>query len=349
MWYNNNYLHYKSNNFEYRNKIASFDIDGTIIKTKSGKTFPINKDDWEFLYENTIDKLNELYSQNYCIILISNQFILKNNNMIDDWKIKIENINKKIGIPILVYASIKKDIYRKPLPSFWKNILSNINNFDKESFYCGDAAGRINDHSDTDYKFALNGKITFYVPEQLFLNKNILLPPINYVNLPEQSTKKIKLPFTHEKNMIIMVGYPASGKSYISINILEKLGYFRINQDTLKTKKKCLDKVNELLQLEKSVVIDNTNPKKDVRKEYIDLAKKYNYHITCIHMTTSYELSLHNNMYRFWIKQTDIIPTIVFNKFRKDFNEPNKLEGFDEIIKINFNSPIDPEYKLMFI
>jgi bifunctional polynucleotide phosphatase/kinase len=269
--------------------------------------------------------------------------------MIDDWKIKIENINKKIDVPILVYASIKKDIYRKPLPSFWKNILSNINNFDKESFYCGDAAGRINDHSDTDYKFALNGKITFYVPEQLFLNKNILLPPINYVNLPEQSTKKIKLPFTHEKNMIIMVGYPASGKSYISINILEKLGYFRINQDTLKTKKKCLDKVNELLQLEKSVVIDNTNPKKDVRKEYIDLAKKYNYHIICIHMTTSYELSLHNNMYRFWIKQTDIIPTIVFNKFRKDFNEPDKLEGFDEIIKINFNSPIDPEYKLMFI
>jgi bifunctional polynucleotide phosphatase/kinase len=39
----------------------------------------------------------------------------------------------------------------------------------KESIYCGDAAGRntkgAKDHSDADYKFALNIGITFKVPE----------------------------------------------------------------------------------------------------------------------------------------------------------------------------------------
>ena len=28
------------------NKMAAFDLDGTIIKTKSGRRFPKDKDDW---------------------------------------------------------------------------------------------------------------------------------------------------------------------------------------------------------------------------------------------------------------------------------------------------------------
>ncbi len=50
-------------------------------------------------------------------------------------------------------------------------------NIDYEnSFYCGDSAGRkVNptsgrsDLKDTDYKFAINNKLAFKTPEQLFL------------------------------------------------------------------------------------------------------------------------------------------------------------------------------------
>jgi bifunctional polynucleotide phosphatase/kinase len=49
-----------------------------------------------------------------------------------------------------------------------KNILKN-NNIDKEkSFYCGDAAGRVNDHSNDDILFSTNIGLKFYSPEMLF-------------------------------------------------------------------------------------------------------------------------------------------------------------------------------------
>ena len=44
--------------------IYFFDLDDTIIKTKSGKTFAISSTDWEFLDKNVITKINKLYDNN---------------------------------------------------------------------------------------------------------------------------------------------------------------------------------------------------------------------------------------------------------------------------------------------
>lgn len=72
----------------------------------------------------------------------------------------------------------------------WKYFEKNLNNGIeinmKESFYCGDAAGRPKsgsrkkDFSDGDRKFALNIGIDFKSPEMLFLGLKETLPKIEF-------------------------------------------------------------------------------------------------------------------------------------------------------------------------
>ena len=72
--------------------------------------------------------------------------------------------------------------------------------------------------------------------------------------------------------MILFVGSPASGKSTFWKTHLPT--YIRVNRDTLKTKEKCLKAAEQAITKGESLVIDNTNPTKEDRKAYVDLAKK---------------------------------------------------------------------------
>jgi DNA 3'-phosphatase len=60
---------------EITKDIACFDLDGTLIKTKSKKKFPVNSNDWVFAFDKNIiiEKIKEYSDTNYTIIIISNQ------------------------------------------------------------------------------------------------------------------------------------------------------------------------------------------------------------------------------------------------------------------------------------
>jgi bifunctional polynucleotide phosphatase/kinase len=85
---------------------------------------------------------------------------------------KIQNICKEVGVNMMVFIASADDEYRKPATKMWDLLESKYNagvKIDKkESFFCGDAAGRKTkkhkDFSDTDYKFALNCGIPFKTP-----------------------------------------------------------------------------------------------------------------------------------------------------------------------------------------
>jgi bifunctional polynucleotide phosphatase/kinase len=346
-WTNNDYLYGVTSNFEYKENIAAFDIDGTIITTKSNRVFPKDEFDWKFLYNTSINKLQEYYENNYCIIFISNQGGLKSIEKKESWKRKMEVIVKEINLPICIFASTENYIYRKPFPTIWKIIKSNTKISKKNSFYCGDAAGREKDHNDTDYKFALNCKTSFMVPEECFLEnplKEIEKKTINYSDIETLPLETDYIFYPRKsKELIIMVGYPGSGKSTIANNYLD---YIIINQDSLKTKKKCLETIEKNMILDKNIVIDNMNYTKEKRKEFINIAKKYNYCSRAIFLETSYELSKHNMLYRYYITNGEIkrVPDLVY----RIFEVPEIEEGFYKIDKVTPYKLEDETYKYYF-
>ena len=75
-------------------KIAAYDMDGTIITTKSGRVFPVDCNDWRLLYEErTREKLESLYHEGYKIVLITNQAGIANGKLrLEDFQTKVENI-----------------------------------------------------------------------------------------------------------------------------------------------------------------------------------------------------------------------------------------------------------------
>ncbi|NQZ76144.1 MAG: HAD-IIIA family hydrolase, partial [Ekhidna sp.] len=85
------------------------------------------------------------------------------------WMRKIEKITKKLGVPMFVLAATKENAYRKPETGMWDYFSCKLNQFktiDKsESVYVGDAAGRDEDYSDSDRKFADNVGIAFQTPK----------------------------------------------------------------------------------------------------------------------------------------------------------------------------------------
>lgn len=344
---NDNYLickNKKSIDIDKSLPCAMFDLDETIITTLSGKKFAKDDKDWKMLYDNTKTKLKDI-SKTHNIVIISNQAGLNKKDKIEMWKNKINNIITYMNLNIFVFASIKNDDYRKPRTRFMTDFFNYLYNDDndsllKDSYYCGDACGRKYDFSDTDYKFALNSGLKCILPEKLFQNINLKPEKSNlkYIDL-NSIPKKNYEPFNKlckEKNkkiLVLMCGFPASGKSYYSTKYLKDFSY--INQDTLKTANKCLKECTKNMSKGLNIVIDNTNTTLESRAKYIDLANKHNYYVVCLRMTTSHDLAMHNNYFRGHLTGK-YISSIVYNMFKKKFIEPSCDEGINEIIKIDF-------------
>ena len=216
------------------------------------------------------------------------------------------------------------------------------------TFYCGDCAGRKFDRTDTDYKFALNCVINFKTPEDVFEGKLSVIPKINYPVLPglndEQHFTILNSFKPANKEIIIMIGYQGSGKSFLSKEISKKFGYAVINQDMLKTKQKCMALVKGLINNQKNIIIDSTNPDKKSRELWIDIAKNNKYTTRAILMTTAINIAKHNNHYRNLTTNCKLVPSVAYNIYKSKYQEPVEAEGFLEIIKSTSRPPEDFSY-----
>ena len=327
-------------------KIAGFDMDYTLIKPKSGKRFPIDHNDWEWLYPNIKDKLIEL-SEEYQIVIFSNQMgISKGKTTEDEIRKKCKNIQKDIDIPLVFLMSTEDDKYRKPRIGLWK-IIAKENIVKEGSFYVGDAAGRVKtseykkDHSDSDRKFAENIGIKFYTPEVFFLDEKDRKWEYQGYKL-DSDIKKVKYPKLPQKNktIVLISGLPGSGKSCLAQKLEKKYNYTFLSKD--KDKGKFNSKLKSLFEDDKNIIVEGLLYSNQQRKTFLDDANKYGYNKILIQVTTDKDLSYHLNYYRHLKKDIKLIPKIVYNIYNKNYDKPlnrdyNKIYYYHPKVKNKIN------------
>ncbi|KAH9946406.1 PNK3P-domain-containing protein [Epithele typhae] len=337
-------------------KVAAFDLDGCLITSSFPKkgTPPT----FEWWNKRVPAKLKDVHDQGYSVVIITNQ-ALRTTALINDWKKKIPLIAAALpDVPFRIFAATEKDGYRKPMPGMWQE-LERIYAGDgvqidlSESFFVGDAAGRKGDHSSTDRKLALNLRLPFYTPEEYFLGLQgapYTLPGFNVSSLPAEEpllepSDPPLVPALSTPELVLLVGYPALGKSSFVRNHFDPAGYVHVNQDSLKTRDKCVKAAGEALQNKQSVVVDNTNRNVATRKYYLDLAKKHKVPTRCLIFTGSMELAWHNNLYRAFNlppeqaasePKRELLPFNAFTSFRAAYEEPTTDEGFTEVRRVNW-------------
>ncbi|KAJ6520430.1 polynucleotide kinase 3 phosphatase-domain-containing protein [Mycena sanguinolenta] len=345
-------------------KVAAFDLDGTVIE--SGFNKPASE--WNWWNACVPAKLTEAAGDGYAIVLISNQAGLKNRKRIDEWKTKIGLIAAAVPhLSFRIFAATAKDKYRKPMIGMWEELErlyaedGGIQIDKSSSFFVGDAAGRDypknpgrkKDFASTDRKWALNVGVPFFTPEEYFLGRepdlNFTLRGFDASSLPTlpvytpSSTPLLPNPLKQE--LVLFVGYPCLGKSTFYRKYFEPAGYLHINQDTLKSRDKCVKAVQNALAAGSKCVVDNTNRDAYTRRFYIDLAKKQGVPVRCMWFTGAVELAWHNNLYRSLglppsvaarEPPREMLPKLAFTSFKNEFEEPVLSEGFSQIKKVNW-------------
>lgn len=334
---NDNYLFGVREGFNINNNdcLYLFDLDYTLIRTASNRKFAVGKDDWVILHPNIGPRLAGKQ-----VGIVSNQRGLK-DKAIEDWMEKINNISKEIHIDF-VFCSLKYDLMSKPSPKSYNTIkrLLKIKIKRANITYIGDACGRKGDFSDTDCKYALNNNFLFKTPQQFFIedkpeNIDITYLDIQYYDDDEYDCilRKIMKRLKKDKVLIMMVGYPASGKSYTRNCIMlndDRVCYFNNDDISRKVKNEKLFKARYITNKD-YVIIDNTNMALKTRSEMLN--KFEDHYKLCIHFDYDFDLCCnHLNYLRAYNDGHDVIHKIVYNNMRKGYVEPG--EEFDEIIKI---------------
>ena len=319
-------------------KVIFADLDHTLITPKGKYVFPKTIDDWKWKNEAVVPKLKAMYNDGYEIVIVSNQKKMSGA----DVKTKATLIYDDLRLPFVFISGHSDLYYRKPQLGLWEVLLEYIlldaKNVDyTQSVFLGDSVA--------DLYFARNTGIPFIHTDMFFTgvpNKEFAKiedkehPLTNWVSRdakdiiePLLSSKK------SSKRFVIMVGSPASGKSYYSRKLEMEAGYIRINKDDMKTDAAMLKAFDAGLEKGQNIVIDGTNATKEHRLKWISVARKASYHITIMWMNfpmpvveflDNYRISKNKN-------QDTHVPAVAMRVYYKKLEEPTQLEC-DKLIEI---------------
>ena len=129
------------------------------------------------------------------------------------------------------------------------------------------------------------------------------------------------------KTLVLMIGIQGSGKSTFYRKYLQS-EYVHINLDTLKTRKKEADAIDECFKNGQSFAVDNTNPSKRDRQRYIPSAKFNGYRIIGYFMESKIKDCIERNNKRIGIA---CVPEEAIAATSNKLEMPSYDEGFDEL------------------
>ena len=323
-------------------KVIFADLDHTLITPKGKHVFPKTIDDWKWKDETIVSKLKDMYNnKGYEIVIVSNQKKMTREEV----KTKVQMIYDDLQLPFVFLSGHSDLYYRKPQLGLWEvlieYIFKDINNIDyPSSIFVGDSIA--------DLYFARNINIKFMHTELLFSG----IPNKDFLKIEEKkhpltewvsdSVKNILPSFKKSsKRIVIMVGSPASGKSFYSHELETTYGYLRINKDDMKSDAVMMKAFDSGLKDGRNIVIDGTNPTKESRSKWITIARKASYEITIVWMNFPMYVVEFLNNYRIAKNknQNSHVPTVAMRVYYKKLEIPlqSECDTLIEINKINTN------------
>ena len=293
-------FYYEPTDYKKSEFIAAFDLDWTLTYNEK-HLYPKEVDDI-YIFQNRKHALEKLIEDGYNIVIFTNQFAKTKKEK----QKKVERLTtfiEKLDLPLCVYISTEKDNYRKPEIGMW-NLFKKDREI-KNVIFVGDALGRPQDFSDSDKIFGEKINADIKSPEDFFGKSEIPL-------------------FKNEKEIIVFVGMPGSGKStFYHTNLKD---HIHIEQDKIGSRPKLLKELDKSLTTGKSIVIDSTNPIQENRLEYYEKAKKYNYNIKVIYFLV--------NGTGFNKLREKPVPDIVYHIYFKKLEPPTIENTPGEIIYV---------------
>ena len=314
-------------------KVIFADLDHTLITPKGKHVFPKTLDDWKWKNDAVVPKLKEMYNMGYEIVIVTNQKKMP----AEDVKTKAKMIYDDLQIPFVFISGHSDLYYRKPQLGLWEILIEYIFKepecIDPSSIFLGDSVA--------DLYFARNTNIKFIHTDMYFLGK----PNKEFAKIEDKEhpltkwmskTAQLLPQFKSSvKHLVVMVGSPASGKSFYSRD-LEKKGFLRINKDEMKVDKVLQKAFNTGLKEGQNIVIDNTNSTKEIRAKWINAAKEASYNITIVWMNFPMPVVEFLDNYRIYMNknQDTHVPAVAMRVYYKKLEEPTQQEC-DNLIEIN--------------
>ena len=316
------------------NKIAAFDLDGTLIATKSKRRFPKDNNDWKLVNEKVALKLQYLHREGYTIVVFTNQKNLEKRMSTADFKEKCGNIQEAIGVPMLFYVSLEDGYMRKPFPGMFEVHKNQHPVMLEESFYVGDAWSKEHCFSNSDLCFAQNCQITFYKARDFFAvvadvcalaEPYVEVTPSPFVGRDPQfvATQLQLRQFLTDKDYVFIVSPPASGKTTFCKRYLPE--FVRLSRDDHKgVAYRKIIKENA----DNKIVFDNTNSTFRAREKILSYLPKKR--VGYIVRQVSKEQAFFLNKYRCFVTKgaEEPLPDVAIYSYYKRLQIPTGDEVF---------------------